>query len=106
MAVRISHCSTSLENYQLVLQHRVDGFPLKGPQPGDTMYLVVKSGDTTWCGARYVVGKASEKHPWKGEKKFPQRFALTEVEFCEPFDVSILRRVEPYYGVKYMQRSK
>lgn len=44
MAVRILHCSKSLENYYLCLTEKISGFINRGPQPGDLIYLVVKVG--------------------------------------------------------------
>gem|GEM_PF-1851770 len=39
MNIRILHCSTSLENYYLCLEHGVAGFGNRGPQVGDRVYL-------------------------------------------------------------------
>ncbi|MBN8676649.1 MAG: hypothetical protein J0M29_00400 [Chitinophagales bacterium] len=43
MNTRILHCSNSLENYYLCLEHQVAGFSNRGPQPGDQVYLVEKA---------------------------------------------------------------
>jgi len=43
MNTRILHCSNSLENYYLCLEHRVAGFSNRGPQSGDQVYLKLKS---------------------------------------------------------------
>ena len=64
MKVRISHCSTSLENFYTCLNEKVSGFNNRGPQPDDLIYLVVKVGKKSLCGARFILDEATDYKPW------------------------------------------
>lgn len=56
MDTRILHCSNSLENYYLCLEHRVGGFTNRGPQKGD---LAIKAVKVLLC----APGSCSTKPP-------------------------------------------
>lgn len=90
MNTRILHCSTSLENYYLCLEHRVAGFSNRGPQPGDLVYLVVKVGKKSLCGARFILDEPTDHKPWADADNYVNALSITNVEFCQPFDISIL----------------
>lgn len=107
MDVRISHCSTSLENYYIVIEEKVDGFTNRGPNPGDLVYLVVKIGKTSYCGARYLLDEITDYKPWPDSERYVHALTIKDIEFCEPFDVSILSDAGgKYWAVKFMQSAK
>lgn len=107
MDIRISHCSTSLENYYICIEEKVDGFTNRGPNPGDLVYLVVKIGKTSYCGARFILDEITDYKPWPDAERYVHALTIKEIELCEPFDISILAEVGgKYWAVKYIQGAK
>jgi hypothetical protein len=80
---RILHCSTSLENYYLCLEHRVAGFSNRGPQPGDQVYLVVKVGKKSLCGARFILEEPTDNKPWADADSYVNALSVSNIEFCK-----------------------
>ena len=91
MINRILHCGLSTENYNKCLDNRVAGFRGSIPTEGDVIYLVVKVGALSLCGARGVLGELIIAKPWKDASSYPNTRVLNQMEYCEPFDASILR---------------
>lgn len=107
MAVRILHCSNSTENYYLCLTHKVAGFIDLSPKSGDLIYLVVRIGKKSLCGARFSLDKPTDYKPWTNPEIYVNTLSVTNIEYCNPFDISILSEVGgKYWGLKYTQRSK
>ncbi len=107
MSTRILHCSNSVENYNICIEQNVAGFSHKGPQPNDLVYLAVKVGKKTMCGARFKLNSVTDFKPWPDAERYVHALRLKEVEFCQPFDISILSEVGgKSWGIKYMQGSK
>ncbi|MFN8395861.1 MAG: hypothetical protein U0176_14590 [Bacteroidia bacterium] len=107
MSVRISHCSQSLENYYLCLKDQVAGFVNRGPQTGDLVYLAVKVGKKSLCGARFKLDTPTDHKPWADADNYVNALTIREVEYCTPFDLSILATVGgPYWPLKYVQGVK
>ena len=107
--VRILHCSTSLENYYLCINEKVVGFTqrFRAGGTGDLIYIVVKVNNQTVCGARGILGEITDLKPWEDSERYIQSFKLKNIEFCEPFDISVLKDTkEKYWAVKYLQGSK
>lgn len=107
--VRILHCGKFLDNYYLCITEKVAGFTQKFRDggTGDLVYLTVKVGKKSLCGARGILGELTDIKPWEDAEKYIQCFKLKELEFCEPFDISPLREVGgKSWGAKYLQRSK
>lgn len=107
--VRILHCGKFLDNYYLCITEKVAGFTqrFRDGGTGDLVYLTVKVGKKSLCGARGILGELTDIKPWKDAEKYIQCFKLKELEFCEPFDISPLREVGgKSWGAKYLQRSK
>lgn len=107
MSTRILHCSTSIENYNICIEHNVAGFSNRGPQQNDLVYLAVKVGKKTLCGARFRLDEPTNHKPWPNGERFIHSLSIKEVEFCQPFDVALLSETgEKFWGIKYMQASK
>ncbi|MFY7909583.1 MAG: hypothetical protein ACOVO2_08530 [Emticicia sp.] len=107
MAVRISHCSKSTENYFLCLNDKVSGFTDRSPQIGDLVYLVVKIGKKSLCGARFILDEPTDYKPWKDADNYISAFTIKNIEFCKPFDISILSDLGgKYWAIKFVQRAK
>ena len=107
MNVRILHCSKSLENYYLCLTEKVAGFANRGPQPGDLIYIVVKVGKKSLCGARFVLDEPTDYRPWPDAEIYINALTVKEIEYCNPFDISVLSRTGgKYWAIKYVQGSK
>ncbi|MCX2742053.1 hypothetical protein [Pontibacter anaerobius] len=107
MSTRILHCSTSVENYNMCIGHNVAGFSNRAPQQGDLIYLVVKVGKKTLCGARFKLNEITKHKPWPDGERYVHTLGIKEVEFCQPFDLSVLS--EPggkHWSIKYVQASK
>lgn len=107
MSIRILHCSTSVENYYICLNQKVAGFSNRGPQPNDLIYLVVKIGKKGLCGARFLLDELTDNKPWPDAEKYVHALTIKSIEYCEPFDISILSTVGgKFWGPKYLQGSK
>lgn len=107
MQIRISHCSNSLINYYLCLNEKVDGFTNRGPQPKDLIYLVVKVGKKSMCGARFILDEPTDYKPWPDADNYVNALTIKDVEYCTPFDIAILSKVGGnYWALKYVQGSK
>lgn len=107
MACRILHCGKSLENYYLCLQHKVVGFLARGASQGDVIYLAVKVGKNTYCGARGTLGEITDFRPWQDGDIYVHCLQLLDLEFCKPFELKILADIGgKYWPVKYLQMAK
>lgn len=107
MKVRISHCSVLVENYNLCLTDKVSGFTNRGAQSKDLVYLAVKIGKKSLCGARFILDEPTDYKPWKDAERYVNVFTVKQIEFCEPFEISILSEVGgKYWAMKYIQGSK
>ena len=107
--VRILHCSNNLENYNLCISEKVAGFAQRFREggEGDLIYIVVKIGKQSLCGARAILGELTDLKPWEDAEKYIQCFKLKDLEFCTPFDVSLLKDVGgTHWAPKYLQRAK
>ena len=107
MTVRILHCSKSLENYHLCLTEKVSGFVNRGPQTGDIVYLVVKVGKKSLCGARFTLDEPTDFKPWADSERYVNALTIKDIEYCNPFDISILSKAGGnYWAIKYVQGAK
>ncbi len=107
MSVRILHCSTSVTNYNTCVKEQVAGFTNRGPNSGDIIYLVVKVDDVTYCGARFILDEVTDFKPWEDAEKYVHALTIKNIEYCQPFDISILSKAGgKYWGVKYLQGAK
>jgi hypothetical protein len=104
---RISHCAGSLDKYYSTLREKIEGFTNRGPHPGDCIYLVVKKGKVSYCGARFILGEFSDRKPWPYPEKYVQSLNILNVEYCVPFDISILSEIGgKSWAIKYVLGSK
>jgi hypothetical protein len=107
MSTRILHCSTSVENYNICVEQQVAGFSHRGPQPNDLIYLAVKVGKKTLCGARFKLNKLTDLKPWPDGDRYKHTLSLKELEYCQPFDISLLSQAGgKSWSIKYIQGSK
>jgi hypothetical protein len=107
MVVRILHCSDLIENYNVCIDEEVAGFKNRGPQPGDLVYLAVKVEKQSLCGARFVLDEPTDHKPWADADNYVNSMSVKDIEYCEPFDLSVLAGVGgKYWSMKYMQSSK
>ncbi|WP_235070531.1 hypothetical protein [Turicibacter sp. TJ11] len=107
--VRILHCGKLIDNYYLCVNEKVAGFSQKFRigGTGDLIYLSIKIGKESLCGARGVLGEITDIKPWEDSEKYIQCFKIKDIEFCEPFDMSVLREAGGQaWGAKYLQGSK
>lgn len=107
--VRILHCGKFLDNYYLCINEKVAGFSqrFRVGGTGDLIYIAVKIGKQSLCGARGTLGEITDIKPWEDAEKYIQCFKLKNIEFCEPFDISVLREAGGQsWGAKYLQGSK
>ena len=107
MAVRLLHCSDSLNNYNLCIKNEVTGFSNKSPKAGDTIYLLVRYQNKTYCSARFILGDETNDKPWPDAERFSLARRAKKTEFCLPFDFSVIKKVTgPNWAIKYAQSSK
>lgn len=106
---RILHCGKLIDNYNICINNKVAGFSqrFRYGGKGDTVYLSVKIGKRSLCGARAVLDDFTDNKPWNDADKYIQCFKLKDIEFCNPFDISILKNVGGNaWGIKYLIGSK
>jgi hypothetical protein len=104
---RILHCSSSLENYYICINEKVAGFSNRGPESGDLVYLSIKIGKQSLCGARFYLDQVTDYRPWPDAERYVNCYTVRGIEYCEPFEISILSEVGgQYWGMKYLQASK
>lgn len=107
MSVRILHCSKSINNYNICVKEKVVGFSKRLAETGDLIYIVVKHDKVTYCGVRGVIGEQTDYKPWENSELYVQSFNLENIEYCKPFNLSILASVGgKSWGIKYTQASK
>jgi len=107
MNTRILHCSNNLDNYNLCIVEKVAGFSNRGPESGDLVYLSVKIGRKSLCGARFSLDQVTDFKPWADAERYVNCYTAKNIEFCTPFEISILSEVGgKYWGMKYLQSSK
>ena len=107
MSVRISHCSNSIENYNLCIKEKVAGFTNRGAKPGDLIYLVVKVGKKSLCGTRFILDDPTDYKPWPDAENYVNALTIKDIEYCTPFDISILSEAGgKFWSLKYVQGSK
>lgn len=107
MAYRILHCGKSLTNYYICIEQRVAGFINRSPETGDTVFIAVKVGKETLCGARGKLGEITDTKPWEDADRYPHVLILENVEFCQPFKLKVLEETGgKYWSLKYVQGSK
>ena len=105
--VRILHCSSSLENYNACLKHKVAGFTTRSPKRGDIIYVAVRTPVGLLCGARMILGLETDQKPWRDSGRYPVAFRAEEITYAEPFDISFLREIGgPSWNLRFLQRSK
>lgn len=91
----------------MCIEHNVAGFSNKGPQHDDLVYLAVKVGKKSLCGARFKLNELTDLRPWTDGDRYNHVLSIKEVEFCQPFDLSVLSQTGgAFWGIKYMQASK
>ncbi|KZL89166.1 hypothetical protein [Clostridium magnum] len=104
---RILSCGKSLENYYICINNKVVGFTQRSGEKGDLIYFSVKVDKKTVCGARGILDEVTDYKPWEDSDRYVQVFRVKNIEYCNPFDLSILKEYGgTYYGAKYFQRSK
>lgn len=107
MEYRVLHCSTLLENYYLCITEKVAGFSNRSPSQGDVIYLVVKVGKKSVCGARFTLDEITDHKPWEDAEKYIHTLSIKAIEYCDPFEINVLAPVGgKYWGVKYLQGAK
>jgi hypothetical protein len=107
MAVRILHCSDSINNYNLCIENEITGFTNKSPKSGDLVYLFVKFRNKTYCSARFILGDETSDKPWPDSERFVLARKVSSTEFCLPFDVTGLKNVAgKNWAIKYLQGAK
>lgn len=107
MNTRILHCSNNLDNYYLCIDERIAGFSNRGPESGDLVYLSIKIGKKSMCGARFYLDQVTDYKPWADAERYVNCFTIKDIEFSTPFEISILSEVGgKYWGMKYLQASK
>nr|KEI14106.1 hypothetical protein Z960_p0112 [Clostridium haemolyticum NCTC 9693] len=100
---RILSCSTFIENYYICLNKQIVGFSTHTGETGDIIFLSVKTKKSTMCGARAIIQQETDIKPWENGEKYVQCFKISNIEYCTPFDLSILKRFsEKGWGLKFI----
>lgn len=107
--IRILHCGNSIENYYTCINEKTVGFMKRFKEnPKDTyIYLTVKAGNFSYCGARGILGDLTECKPWGDAIEYKQCFKINSVEYCEPFKINFLSQYLPVgWGTAYLVGAK
>ena len=74
---------------------------------GDRIYIAVNSNGKSVCGARAILGEPVEQKPeWENGERLIKCYRIKDIEFCEFFDLSILKKVDKNWGAKFVLSSK
>jgi hypothetical protein len=107
MAYRILHCGNSIENYNVCIEKKVAGFSVRKAHEGDTIYIAVKKGKESLCGARAKLSLETDFKPWMDAENYAQSFTLNNLEYCEPFSLKVLSQADKKnWSLRYLQGSK
>ena len=91
----------------MCIDERVAGFRSVSSMEGDIVYMAVRVGTTSLCGARGILGEPTNQRPWKDRTFYPVCWILENVEYCDPFEIKILAAVGGmHWAAKYLQASK
>lgn len=107
--VRILHCGKSVKNYYICMSSKIVGFTQKFSNggTGDCIYIAVNSDGKSICGARATLGELVEEKPeWEDRERFIKCYKIEDIEFCQFFDLSILKKVDKNWGAKFLLSSK
>lgn len=107
--IRILHCGNSIENYYTCINEKTVGFMKRFKENlKDTyIYLTVKAGNFSYCGARGILGELTECKPWGDAIEYKQCFKINNVEYCEPFKINFLSQYLPVgWGTAYLVGAK
>lgn len=109
LGYRILHCGKSINNLKLCIKYGVAGFTRNIAKSGDIIYLAVRleKEKKTISVARGVLGKLTDFKPWPDAERYTQVFKIESLEFCEAFDLSVLKQVGgEQWILKYLQGAK
>ena len=74
---------------------------------GDRIYIAVNSNGKSVCGARAILGEPVEQKPeWENGERLIKCYRIKDIEFCQFFDLSILKKVDKNWGAKFVLSSK
>lgn len=74
---------------------------------GDRIYIAVNSNGKSVCGARAILGEPVEQKPeWENGERLIKCYKIKDIEFCQFFDLSILKKVDKNWGAKFVLSSK
>ena len=107
--VRILHCGKSIKNYYLCIESGIVGFTQRFSSggTGDQIYIAVNVNGKSFCGARAILGEMIDQKPeWDDKERFIRCYKIKNIEFCELFDLSILRKIDKQWGAKFVLSSK
>ena len=108
-SVRILHCGKSVKNYYICMSSKIVGFTQRFSNggTGDRIYIAVNSNGKSVCGARAILGEPVEQKPeWENGERLIKCYRIKDIEFCEFFDLSILKKVDKNWGAKFVLSSK
>lgn len=107
--IRILHCGKSVKNYYICMSSKIVGFTQRFSNggTGDCIYIAVNSDGKSVCGARATLGELVEQKPeWENSERFIKCYKIKDIEFCQFFDLSILKKVDKNWGAKFILSSK
>lgn len=107
--VRVLHCGKSIKNYYLCIESRIVGFTQRFSSggTGDQIYIAVNVNGKSLCGVRALLGEITDQKPeWEDSERYIRCYKIKNLEFCELFDLSILRKVDKRWGAKFILSSK
>jgi hypothetical protein len=85
----------------------VAGFTQRTGVRGDIVYFSVKIEGENLCGAKGVVDELTDNKPWGDSERYVQCFKVIKIEYCEPFNLSILKEYGgKSWGAKYLLKSQ
>ena len=108
-SIRILHCGKSVKNYYICMSSKIVGFTQRFSNggTGDRIYIAVNFNGKSVCGARAILGEPVEQKPeWENGERLIRCYRIKDIEFCQFFDLSILKKVDKNWGAKFVLSSK
>lgn len=103
---RFLNCGKSITNYYLCLDEKVAGFTQRAAFEGDIVYFTVKVDKNTLCGARGILEELTDYKPWEDADRYVQVFKVSNITYCVPFELKVIKEVCGTYWGKYLQSPK
>ncbi|WP_237391837.1 hypothetical protein [Paenibacillus dendrobii] len=93
-----------MDNLILCIKYEVAGFKKNFKfQINDQIYFVIRLEKVTYCVARAKIADTTDRKPWDNSEIYKYAFSLKLMEFCMPFDLSVLAQDFRKWTISYLR---